>query len=176
MKLEKLLGKELYGQVKAKIDEVNEKEADKLKHIRYADLSEGKYVSKGKFDTISNEKKNLETQIFVLNKMFKELKNSNKDLQNTINLLDTDIKKLQKEYVNIIKTYKLKEQLQKAGVLDQDYFIYKIGGIDKFNFDSENKSVGIDDIIKFYKEDSVMSHLFNQEEKNRSIILMMVVQ
>ena len=51
MNLEELLGDDLYSQVKAKIDEKNGAEPDKLKHIRYADLSEGKYVSKEKYDS-----------------------------------------------------------------------------------------------------------------------------
>lgn len=49
MKLEELLGADLYAQVKAKLDEVNANEPDKLKHVRYADLSEGEYVGKGKY-------------------------------------------------------------------------------------------------------------------------------
>ena len=49
MKLEELLGADLYAQVKAKLDEVNANEPDKLKHARYADLSEGEYVGKGKY-------------------------------------------------------------------------------------------------------------------------------
>ena len=40
MKLEDLLEKGLYEQVKAAIYTANAKEPDKLKHIRYADLSE----------------------------------------------------------------------------------------------------------------------------------------
>ena len=41
----------LYKQVQAKIDEKNSTEADKLKHVRYTDLSEDKYVSKEKYDS-----------------------------------------------------------------------------------------------------------------------------
>ena len=52
MKLEELLGAELYAQVQSKLDEVNGKEPDKLKHVRYADLSEGEYVGKGKHDAL----------------------------------------------------------------------------------------------------------------------------
>ena len=48
MELKELLGEELYKQVQAKIDEKNSTETDKLKHVRYTDLSEGKYVSKEK--------------------------------------------------------------------------------------------------------------------------------
>lgn len=35
MKLEELLGAELYAQVNAKLDEVNSKETDKQKRVRY---------------------------------------------------------------------------------------------------------------------------------------------
>ena len=50
MKLEELLGAELYAQVAAKIDEVNANEPDKTKHVRFADLSEGGYVSRSKYE------------------------------------------------------------------------------------------------------------------------------
>ena len=59
MTLEELLGADLYSQVQAKIDEVNNKETDKLKHVRYADLSEGNYV-------MENEKYSV-IFIFLLN-------------------------------------------------------------------------------------------------------------
>lgn len=36
MKLQELLGEELYSQVQAKLDEVNSKEPDKLQDVRYA--------------------------------------------------------------------------------------------------------------------------------------------
>ena len=52
MKLEELLGADLFAQVQAKLDEVNGNEPDKLKHVRYADLSEGEYVGKGKHDAL----------------------------------------------------------------------------------------------------------------------------
>ena len=59
MTLQELLGEELYKQVQAKLDEVNGKEPDKLKHIRYADLSEGNYVGKGKYDADIEKLNNL---------------------------------------------------------------------------------------------------------------------
>ena len=40
MKLEDILGEELYAQVAAKINEVNVNEPDKTKHVRFADLSQ----------------------------------------------------------------------------------------------------------------------------------------
>ena len=45
MKLNELLSPELFQQVQARIDEVNAGQTDKTKHVRFADLSEGGYVS-----------------------------------------------------------------------------------------------------------------------------------
>jgi TolA-binding protein len=168
MQLEELLGEELYTRVKAKIDEKNAKETDKLKHVRYADLSEGGYVSKAKYDTDLAEKKNLEEQIKTLNGTIKELQDNNKDntqLQSTIEQLKKDLAQKQTENLNMVKTYALKEQLAKAGVLDADYLIYRHGGIDKFNFDKDNNPIGVEDTIKPYKADTTMAHLFKTEEK-----------
>lgn len=168
MKLEELLGEELYGQVKAKLDEVNGKEPDKLKHVRYADLSEGEYVSKAKHDTLLAEKSNLETQIATLNTTIADLKKNNKDnedLQTKITNLEKDLKNQQLENAKIAKSYALKEDLAKAGVLDPDYLIYKHGGLDKFTFDQENKPIGVGDILKPYKEDANLAHLFKVEQK-----------
>ena len=49
MKLEELLGEELYAQVKAKLDAANEKIENKKDYVRYVDLSEGNYVSKERY-------------------------------------------------------------------------------------------------------------------------------
>ncbi len=130
MELKELLGEELYAQVEAKITEANAEKEDKLQHIRYADLSEGNYVGKKKYETLEVEKGNLETQIATLN-----------------------------------KTFALTQALQKAGVLDAEYLIYKAGGIDKFDFNKEGKPIGVDDILAPYKADETMAHLFKQEPK-----------
>ena len=50
MTLQEVLGADLYAQVEAKINEVNASQPDKSKHVKFADLSEGGYVSKTKYD------------------------------------------------------------------------------------------------------------------------------
>lgn len=168
MKLEELLGDDLYKQVKEKIDAANANEADKLKHIRYADLSEGEYVSKSKYDTVVAEKENLTGQVKTLNTTIDDLKKNNADnetLQTTITELKEKLTKQQTESEGIAKTYALKEQLTKQGVLDPDYLIYKAGGLDKFNFDKEGKPIGVEEALKPYREDTTMEHLFKQEPK-----------
>ena len=82
MELKELLGDELYKQVQAKIDEKNSTETDKLKHVRYTDLSEGKYVSKEKYDSELDKLNTLitgkDTEIGNANKLIEELKKASK--------------------------------------------------------------------------------------------------
>ena len=168
MKLEELLEEELYAQVKAKLDAANEKIEDKKDYVRYVDLSEGNYVSKERYSGAVGEKEGLEGQITTLNKTIADLKKNNADnegLQKTIADLQEDLKKQQKAKETIIRTNALKEKLTSEGVLDPDYLIYKAGGLDKFTFDKENKPVGVSDVVKPYKEDSTMVHLFKQDTK-----------
>ena len=104
MKLEELLGSELYAQVKAKIDEKNASEPDKLKHVRYADLSEGEYVGKGKYDTEMERLNNIisgkDTELTSANDLIAQLKKDskgNEDMQGKITAYEGQVKDLQKQ-------------------------------------------------------------------------------
>ena len=102
-------------------------------------------------------------QLKTANSTIKDLKKDNADnetLQTTIKDHEKTIQKLQNDAANTSKTYALKEQLSKSGVVDPDYLIYKQGGLEKFNFDKEGKPIGIEDILKPMKEDKAMAHLF----------------
>ena len=50
MTLKEVLGEELFAQVDARINEINASQPDKTKHVRFADLSEGGYVSVSKYN------------------------------------------------------------------------------------------------------------------------------
>lgn len=78
MKLSEILSPELYAQVQSEIDKVNAGQTDKTKHVRFADLSEGGYVSVDKFNSQVN---GLSSQV--------------KELQGQIAQRDTDITDLQ---------------------------------------------------------------------------------
>lgn len=54
MKLKELLSPELYSQVQAAIDKANEGKTDKKDFVRFADLSEGGYVSVDRFNSQVN--------------------------------------------------------------------------------------------------------------------------
>ena len=73
MKLQELLGEELYAQVKAKLDEVNAKETDQEKHVRYEDLSEGNYISKVKYDDIASQLAGKDAELTTANDLITEV-------------------------------------------------------------------------------------------------------
>lgn len=136
--LKSVLGEELFGQVAAAVNAYNEKPENKESQVKLANLSGGQYVDKEKY---------------------------NGELQKTITTLQAELKNQQIANVNTTKTYALREQLSKAGVLDPDYLIYKAGGIEKFTFDKENHPVGVEEAVKPYKEDAVLAHLFKQKQE-----------
>ena len=165
--LKEILG-DNYAAVETAINTYNAKPENKDKQIKLGNLASGEYVGKGKYDALETEKNNLDTQIKALNTTITTLKNGNKDnedLQTTIQNLNKDIENLKAESEKNTKTFALKEQLSKAGVQDPDYLIYKHGGIDKFNFDKENKPIGVEDTIKPYKEDKTMAYMFATQQK-----------
>lgn len=165
--LKEILGEELYKQVETAIQTHNTTPGNKDKQIKLANLSSGQYVDKGKYDSAVAEKENLAGQIKTLNSTIGELKKNNADneaLQTTITDLQGKLKEQQTANEKIAKTYALKGAFAKEGVIDPDYLIYKAGGIDKFTFNKENAPIGVNDILKPYKEDKSMAHLFKEDK------------
>ena len=117
-------------------------------------------VSKEDFDAKAEELK-------TANKTITDLKKENKgseELQKKIKDYEKEIENLQNSSREERQTYALKEQLSKAGVIGPDYLIYKAGGVGKFVFDKENNPIGVEDVIKPYRADKSMAHLFKQEQ------------
>lgn len=105
-------------------------------------------------------------ELKAANMTIENLKASNKDnekLQTEVEGYKNQIKTLQAAEANTKKTYALKDLLKEKGCLDPDYLIYKHGGLDKFTFDTDGKPIGIDDVIKPYKESSPM--LFQKQQQ-----------
>lgn len=118
-------------------------------------------VSKADFNA---KVKELETANGTIAEL-KKANGDNEDLQRKIGEYETEIENLKKSAEDAAKTYALKEQLSKQGVLDPDYLIYKAGGIDKFNFDKDGKPIGVEEAVKPYKEEATMVHLFKEQRK-----------
>ncbi len=131
MELKELLGDDLYKQVQAKIDEKNSTETDKLKHVRYTDLSEGKYVSKEKYDSELEKLNGLitgkDTEIGNANKLIEELKKASKGdegMQQKISTYETENARLQKELEETKVNSAIKVALLEAHAVDTDYMTY----------------------------------------------------
>lgn len=130
MKLEELLGEELYAQVKAKMDEVNAKQPDKLKHVRYADLSEGEYVAKGKYDSLSTELTGKKTELEKANALISELKKTSDTADGykaKFTEYEAQIAKLREQNKTDRINSAVKVALLSSGVSDVDYMTYKLG-------------------------------------------------
>ena len=75
--LKEILGEDLYSQTKEKVDSYNQEHKDKP--LKLVDLSEGKYVSKEKFDSKETEITTLKSQIDDANKEIQSYKDMDVD-------------------------------------------------------------------------------------------------
>ena len=133
MKLEELLGEELYTQVKAKIDAANANEPDKVKHIRYADLSEGGYLSKEKhtseMEQIKTALSGKESELTAANALIEQLKKNTKGdeaLQGKITAYETQVQGLQEELAKTKVDAAIKVALLSEKAVDVDYLTFKL--------------------------------------------------
>lgn len=165
MKLEELLGEELYNQVKTKIDEANSKEPDKLKHIRYADLSEGEYVSKGKHDSELEKLNGLiigkDSELENAKQLIAELKKSTKDdedAQKKIGEYEAENTRLLKELENTKINSAIKLALLSEKAADTDYMAYKL----RENIKSKNQEFSLDEDGNIKGLNDMITELKNQ--------------
>lgn len=133
MELRELLGEELFGQVDAKIQEHNAGIEDKLQHVRYADLSEGNYVSKEKYQTLETKSNGLQTQLNEANttiNSYKDMdidgiKESAKNWETKYNTdtqaLHTQIDNQQKQFAaeRFMDTQKIKSPLSRKAIMQE---------------------------------------------------------
>lgn len=165
MELKELLGDDLYKQVQAKIDEKNSTETDKLKHVRYTDLSEGKYVSKEKYDSELDKLNTLitgkDTEIGNANKLIEELKKASKGdegMQQKISTYETENARLQKELEETKVNSAIKVALLEAHAVDTDYMTYKI----KAALKEKNEELKLDDEGHIKGWDNMLTDLKTQ--------------
>ena len=164
MEMKDVLGEELYKQVQAKIDEQNSKEEDKLKHVRFADLSEGNYISKEKYDSETERLNGLitgkDTEIGNANKLIEELKKASKGdegMQQKISTYETENARLQQELEETTDymTFKIKEMLKEKG--------------EELKIDDDGNIKGWDDMLTTLKT-QFPAHFESSEGGSRQII------
>ena len=181
MELKDVLGEELYKQVQAKIDEQNSKEADKLKHVRFADLSEGNYISKEKYDSETERLNGLitgkDTEIGNANKLIEELKKASKGdegMQQKISTYETENARLQQELEETKVSSALKVALLSAKTDDTDYMTFKIKEMlkekgEELKIDDDGNIKGWDDMLTTLKT-QFPAHFESSEGESRQII------
>lgn len=151
MKLEDLLGAELYAQVKTKLDEINGKEPDKLKHVRYADLSEGEYVGKGKHDALQAKYDSQTQELASANERIAELMKGTKgdeELQGKITGYETQVQQLRAELAETKLENAIQLALRDAKAVDPDYLAFKLREKykpEELALDEHGKVKGMDD-------------------------------
>lgn len=181
MELKDVLGEELYKQVQAKIDEQNSKEEDKLKHVRFADLSEGNYISKEKYDSETERLNGLitgkDTEIGNANKLIEELKKASKGdegMQQKISTYETENACLQQELEETKVSSALKVALLSAKTDDTDYMTFKIKEMlkekgEELKIDDDGNIKGWDDMLTTLKT-QFPAHFESSEGGSRQII------
>jgi hypothetical protein len=141
--LKDVLGEELYTTVKNKLDE---------KQIRIANLNEGKFIPKDKFNAKNDEAKNLKEQLELLaekSKKVDSLVNSNEELKKQINSINDDfnsqLEAKNEEIINMSKKSILNKVFSENKVVYPELLMNSID-INNIELDGENlKNFNIDD-------------------------------
>ena len=173
MKLEELLEKELYAQVKAAIDAANAKEPDKLKHIRYADLSEGNSISKEKYTALETDNGSIAEQLKTAQELISELKKNtggDEKLQGKITEYETTINTLQGQLKQEKLDSAVKIALLEADCKDVDYITFKLKEKGELSLDDAGKVKGMEDklaALKTQYPDQFTSSETRKVEENR---------
>lgn len=156
MKLEELLkdAPEVLRAVNAAIAKVNEGVEDKLKHVRFADLSEGGYVSKDKYTSLETDLSGKDAELIKANKLIEELKKStgkDEGLQQKITDYESEIETLKQENADLKTENALKFALVAAGAVDVDYLVFKAKEKGEVKLGDDGKIKGEDDLISGLK-------------------------
>lgn len=156
MKLEELLkdAPEVLQAVNAAIAKVNEGVEDKLKHVRFADLSEGGYVSKDKYTSLETNLSGKDAELVKANNLIEELKKStgkDEGLQQKITDYESEIETLKAENTKLKTENALKFALLEAGAVDVDYLVFKAKEKGEIKLGEDGKISGEENLISGLK-------------------------
>lgn len=173
MTLQELLGEELYAQVDAKIQEHNSGIKDKLQHVRFADLSEGGYISKEKYLSEKTRADGLDEQLKGANATIESYKGMDiegikKSADEWKAKYETDTANLQEqmrqqtydhEAERYLSKYKFSSELARKAALNE--FREK-----KFQL-QDGAFLGADDFMKQMKEANPTAFVDEEEAQNQ---------
>ena len=80
--LKEILGEELYSKVASKVNEHNGNEANKDKQIKVANLGNGEYVGKAKYDALQTLLDGKTTELTTANDLIADLKKEQRAMKN----------------------------------------------------------------------------------------------
>lgn len=178
MKLEELLKDqpEVLKAINDALEKVNAGQEDKLKHVRFADLSEGGYVSKDKYTNLETDLSGKTSELEKANNLIEELKKSagtDEDTQQKITAYETEITDLKKENAELKTENALKFALVSAGAVDVDYLVFKAKEKGEIKLDDDGKIKGEGDLISGLKTQHPAmfgASNNNQQNGNRKIL------
>ena len=177
MKLEELLKEkpEALKAINDALEKVNAGQEDKLKHVRFADLSEGGYVSKDKYASLETDLAGKTTELNKANELIAELKKSagkDDETQQKIATYETEIADLKKENAELKTENALKFALMAAGAVDVDYLVFKAKEKGEIKLTEDGKIKGEDDLITGLKtQHPAMFQVSNGNQQNNRKIL-----
>lgn len=169
--LEEILGTDLYNQVKTKVSSYNEK-ADKDKKVSIANVNNGEFIAKAKYNQLQTDLDNTKTSLDTANTTIADLKKNNGDNAD----LQTKIANYESEKANLEKAHKeTTEKLIKESAIKDALYNEKakhpellLGKFDlsKILLDEKGEKVvsGIEEQIKTNKE--TYKDLFGENETN----------
>lgn len=177
MKLEELLKEkpEALKAINDALEKVNAGQEDKLKHVRFADLSEGGYMSKDKYTSLETDLAGKTTELNKANELIAELKKSagkDDETQQKIATYETEIADLKKENAELKTENALKFALMAAGAVDVDYLVFKAKEKGEIKLTEDGKIKGEDDLITGLKtQHPAMFQVSNGNQQNNRKIL-----
>ncbi len=127
--LKAILGDELYAQFEQAVNAYNGKPENKDKQLKLADLGNGEYVSKAKFDATDAENKTNVSKLTEANNLIKQLQTAAKgdeNLQSQITTYQTKVQQLETELQQTKIDAAIKVGLLSENATDVDYLTFKL--------------------------------------------------
>ncbi len=171
--LEEILGTDLYNQVKTKVSSYNEK-ADKDKKVSIANVNNGEFIAKAKYDQLKTDLDNTKTSLGTANTTIADLKKTNGDnaeLQTKIANYESEKATLEAQHKatteKLIKESAIKDALYNEKAKHPELLISKFD-LSKILLDEKGEKVvsGIEDQMKTNRE--TYKDLFGEAEQTKT--------
>ncbi len=151
--LKEILGEELFAQVAEKINAHNGNEANKDKQVKIENINSGNYVSKLKYDDISQQLSGKDAEIANANNLIAELKKAskgNEEMQQKFSDYEAENARLQEELQETKLKSAIKVALLSEHAVDVDYLTFKLN--EKLKEKGETLELDENDNIKGWDE------------------------